>query len=206
MTTDKSNASAIRFLQEENLRLKNEHEELKAQLANWREYVRALDQLQGAGNAVQSESDLLTFLGQVVEAAVQTSHTSDGSLLLIDSDTDELVFVQVRGSISATLPGYRLQKGEGIAGWVAEHGTGQLVNDTYGDPRFQARVDERFQFITRNLIAVPIKGRKGVLGVVEVLNKLGDQGFSTQDLNMMTVLANMAAPAIESLEVKTGAR
>ncbi len=200
MTGELSRTSAVRMVQEENQRLKDELHQLRAQCDLYRDFVRALYELQMTRASVNSESELLDFLGHVIECAVYTSQAADGSLLLTDSDTDELVFVQVRGSISTTLPGFRLKKGEGISGWVAEHNSAQVVNEPHRDPRFLSRVDDHFQFVTRNLVAVPIKGSKRVLGVIEVLNKLDHKDFTAHDMEMVSVLANVAATAIERME------
>src|SRR2546422_2814177 len=44
------------------------------------------------------------------------------SLLLLDPATHELVFVMAQGSVSDKLKMVRLKPGEGIAGWVVQHG------------------------------------------------------------------------------------
>jgi signal transduction protein with GAF and PtsI domain len=136
----------------------------------------------------------------MMDLALHVTRSADGSLLLIDSDTQELVFVQVRGTQQASLPSFRLKHGEGIAGWVAANREPQLVNDPYHSEHFQRRVDESFKFVTHNLMAVPIMGFRGVLGVIEVLNKMGEGGFTPFDLDLLIVLANSTAPAIERLE------
>ena len=66
-----------------------------------------------------------------------------------------------------------LNLGEGIAGWVAQHGKPLIVNAPEKDPRFFKGVDERTEFKTRNIICVPVKVKEKVIGVLEAINKKG---------------------------------
>jgi GAF domain-containing protein len=198
MTSPLSNP--LRFIQQENARLNSENDELKAQLGLVQDYLSSMKELHQACLKLRSEKGLLNYLGQTLDVALHVTNSADGSLLLIDSDTQELVFVQVRGTQQATLPSFRLKQGEGVAGWVAANREPQIVNDPYHDERFQRRVDESFKFITHNMMVVPIIGFRGVLGVVEVLNKIGEGGFTPFDLDLLIGLANSAAHAIERLE------
>ncbi|KAJ3407170.1 hypothetical protein HDV05_005559 [Chytridiales sp. JEL 0842] len=91
-------------------------------------------------------------------------------------------------------PQLRLKLGTGIAGTVAQTGQGLNVNDAYTDPRFNASVDQKTGFKTRNILCLPIfggprtqnhpKGR--VLGVASLINKFGPDGvvqqFSEEDV------------------------
>lgn len=206
MTNELSRATVLKMVQDENQKLKEELEQFRAQASLYRAYVRALYELYLVRAQIKTENELLSFLAQVLECAIYGTHAKDGSLLLVDSDGDELVFVHVRGSVSATLPGYRIKRNEGISGWVAEHNIAQIVNDPYSDPRFLARVDDHFQFKTCNLAAVPIAGTQRALGVMELLNKMDGRAFTAHDVEMISVLACLCAPAIEQFESATNAR
>jgi GAF domain-containing protein len=81
---------------------------------------------------------------------------SEGSLMLKDEETGELVFTVAISEASRPLIGFRLPPGEGVAGWVAEHGEPQVVRDVYQDRRFSPLVDQLFDFGTRSLVAVPL--------------------------------------------------
>ena len=67
----------------------------------------------------ESLTDLIDLLDDLLAAALAVVDASDGSLLLLDEDTEELVFAVVRGSARNQLTGFRLPPGKGIAGWVA---------------------------------------------------------------------------------------
>ena len=125
---------------------------------------------------------------------------NDGSLLLQDEATGELVFVVVRGQARTQLTGYRLPRGQGIAGWVAENKKPTLVRDARQDPRFSSQVDEGFDFQTTSLACVPLVDRNRVLGVIEAVNKTKEREFTPEDHDLLKLVAQLATLAIVRAE------
>ena len=62
----------------------------------------------------------------------------------------------------------------GIAGHCARLGQTVNVLDAYSDPRFNADVDRSTGYRSRGLLAVPVKAQHRLLGVLQVVNKLGE--------------------------------
>ena len=133
-------------------------------------------------------------------SALTVIDAADGSILLMDEDANELVFVVVHGELGTSLPGHRIPADAGIAGWVATHQEPQIVNNVRGDKRFFGEIDETFQFDTVGLLCVPMVMHGKVLGVIEVLNKFSRQDFSEADVDLMAILAFIAASAIDRLQ------
>ncbi len=99
---------------------------------------------------------------------------------------------QARSPINTRLP-----PGQGIAGWVAQSGESNIVNRPRDDQRFFRDIDEQIGFHTSSLLAVPLKVRDSVSGVLEVVNKLhGD--FDRDDQVMAETLAASVAVAIDN--------
>jgi GAF domain-containing protein len=166
-----------------------------------RQSVRALSSLYYVSQHITPEVDVLGLLRNILDASLAVLKASDGSLLLHDVATDELVFSVVRGSLAEQLLGYRLPPGQGIAGDVAAHRRPEIVRDVRVDPRFYAQVDEAMSFRTRSMVAVPVTLDDGrLLGVIEVLNKISDQDFTEDDLNLLLVVAQLAATAMRRAE------
>ena len=72
------------------------------------------------------------------------------------------------------------------------------MEDAHSDERWYGKVDKTMQFITRNLLAVPMKVHNQVIGVVEAINKRDDTRWSEDDVNTLTALADQAAIAIQN--------
>jgi signal transduction histidine kinase len=86
----------------------------------------------------------------------------------------------------------------GIAGWVFQNRSPTVVSDTSTDPRFDAEVDRKTGFQTRNILCVPLINRqKECLGTLQALNKnRGD--FTQDDVEMLTSLSDYATIALEN--------
>jgi sigma-B regulation protein RsbU (phosphoserine phosphatase) len=191
----------LKFLQEEAKRLTDENRDLRVALSALQESVRALSELYLIAQEVDSDTNVVRLLTGILDSALEVLKASDGSLLLIDEETGELVFTVVRGEKSEELVGYRLAKGQGLAGWVTDNRQPQIVLDVRRDPRFFASIDEAFHFKTRSMVCVPVYlDESRVMGVIEVLNKVSDREFTQDDLNLMLVVAQLAAVAIHRAE------
>jgi len=191
-----SSSSALRFLQSENRRLREENESLREEVLALREYMKALRTLHQATQTFTAEQQLEPLLARIMYAALRVMDAADGSLALLDESTGQLVFAVVLGELKSSLQGYRIDKGMGIAGWVAAHGEPVIVNNAHQDRRFSSFVDDSFGFRTNSLICVPLIVQGRVIGVIEVLNKFSGEPFTDTDLDLLTILASMAAVAI----------
>lgn len=187
----------VRFLQQECSRVKDENQHLADEVRALRRYIAALQEFQETVKQFTPEQDVLTLLDQTMDGALDLLDAADASLMLVDEETEELVFVLVQGAVRETLPGYRIGRREGIAGWVAEHAEPTIVNAVRTDVRFLPEVDERFGFETRSLVGVPLVTRGKVLGVLEVLNKRSGEDFTEDDASLLSILAALAASALD---------
>jgi diguanylate cyclase (GGDEF)-like protein len=88
----------------------------------------------------------------------------------------------------------RVPIGEGsFTGWVAEHGEPILANDALNDPR-GVTIDGTDD-IEESMLVVPMLFEGRSVGVI-ALSKLGNNQFSTDDLQTMTIFAGYAAQAV----------
>jgi GAF domain-containing protein len=148
----------------------------------------------------KQESEALTLLSQVLDSAIGAIGARDGSLLVPDEETGELVFVLVQGeSTKDNLVGRRLPAGRGIAGWVAEHRRGTTVNNVPADERFYPELDVELDYRTSSLLAVPLLGGNRLLGVIEVINKQDGKLFSTGNLTLLALMCRFAGELLHSL-------
>lgn len=195
MTT--GDVQLVRFLQQECSRLKDENQLLTDEVRALRRYLQALQSLQETVQHFTPEQDILALLDDTLSCALELLNAADGSLMLIDEETDELVFVLVHGAVRETLPGIRFDRRQGIAGWVAENAKPVVVNNVLTDLRFLRDVDEHVGFETRALVAVPLAARGRMLGVIEVLNKRSGEDFTNDDAKLLSILATLSASALD---------
>ena len=147
---------------------------------------------------INSTRYLKQLLKIIMQSAERVMQAEASSVFLIDRQTDELYFEVATGPKEDEVKKIRLKKGEGIAGWVASTGLSLLVPDVSKDPRFAKRVDAETHFITRSILCVPLKVRNQIIGVVQVVNRLGAESFSESEIKFLEALASQAAIAIEN--------
>ncbi|ACZ41363.1 diguanylate cyclase/phosphodiesterase with PAS/PAC and GAF sensor(s) [Thermobaculum terrenum ATCC BAA-798] len=92
----------------------------------------------------------------------------------------------------------RVGFGEGITGWVAQHGEPALLHDAAKDTR--TRLIPGTNDIDESMLAVPIKYDDRVVGVI-TLSKVGLNQFDNEDLQLLVILADQAAIAIENAKL-----
>src|SRR6267378_7819727 len=153
---------------------------------------------QELGKALTSSLQLDQVLRTIMEKIDEFLRPDNWSLLLLDEAKQELYFELAVGKASQALKDVRIKVGQGIAGWVAEHGEAVVVPDTSKDTRFFGKVDEKTKMETQSIVAVPVKFRDTCLGVIELINCFGPEGFDARDLNLLEALADFAAIALEN--------
>jgi transcriptional regulator with GAF, ATPase, and Fis domain len=123
------------------------------------------------------------------------------SVLLLDAERGELYFPFVAeddSAVHARLLELRFPADRGIAGMVLSSGKAVRVDDVQSHPRFFGGIDADTGFITRALLCAPLTTYQGVIGVIQVLNRRGDQPFTDDDLALFEALAGSVAVAIEN--------
>ena len=75
-----------------------------------------------------------------------------------------------------------------------------IVEDAQNDPRFDfsSKADAQSTFTTRSILAVPLKARENVIGVLEAINKIGEGQFTSTDCELLSVLGDQAAVAVQN--------
>ncbi len=134
---------------------------------------------------------------RAIDAARALLHCEASSLLFVDKETGGLYFDAATGKRGNKIKTIQLARGEGIAGWVAEHREPVIITDAQNDPRLFRQADRRSGFQTRNMLCVPIMRKKNLIGVLQAINKRRGT-FSEVDLQLLTTLANQIGIALEN--------
>jgi diguanylate cyclase (GGDEF)-like protein len=154
--------------------------------------------LHDIAKSLTSTLQLDQVLKNIMQKVQELMSADTWSLLLLDEKTNELYFEIATGQAGDKLKDVRIKLGEGIAGWVAQSGQAAIVHDVAKDPRFAPEVDRVTSLRTHSVIAVPIRGKERVLGVVEIVNYVGRRAFDEKDLGLLQAMADYAAIALEN--------
>jgi GAF domain-containing protein len=180
--------------------LKAENADLKADLSDFRDQnqrlwqvIQALNELDFDLEDYSGPSDLTGMVMNILKTALEAVGSENGSILLLDDDTEELVFVAVVGERQKELADFRIPADSGVAGWVRVNKKPTLVQDVRKDNRWISAVDQSIGFHTQSLMAVPLVMGERVLGVMEVVNALSEDHFTNKDLTLLQLTARLAS-------------
>ena len=187
--------------------IKNAAEKKRLILANryllqsQQERIRKLELFEHISKAVSSTLDLELLLEKIMNISKSIFHAEACSILLLDSKTDELVFTVALGEKGEEVKEFRVKRGQGVAGWVLEHGKSLLISDAAKDDRFFKGVDNKTGFKTTTMIAVPLTVKGKIAGVIEIINKVGGDLFNEADKETLMTMAGQIAIAIDNAKM-----
>lgn len=147
-------------------------------------------------NWVNSMLNLDQLLELIIDTAARMMQAKAGSLLLYDEKRNKLYFKVATGEKSEEVRKFEVNMGEGISGYVAQKGKPLLVPDVKKDPRWDKTISEMSGFETTSIACVPLKIDERIIGVVEVVDKEDGSPIRQEDLNTLTVIADLASTAI----------
>jgi diguanylate cyclase (GGDEF)-like protein len=150
------------------------------------------------GKLLTSTLNFKEILELIMLKVSQLIRAQHWSLLLKNEESGNLTFEIVVGISKKLFNGLYLLPGEGIATYVAETGKAVFIPDVNDSPHFNRKVDTHTGFITRSVICLPLIIRGKSLGVIEIVNVEDIKIFESEDLPILTILADYAAIAIEN--------
>lgn len=167
-------------------------------------YLKTVQELYWASQDIASADNLLYELNRLLFKVMSAVGAKDGSICRLDEQANELVFMLVHGELGRQLPDYRIKSDTGIAGSVVNTHEPVIVNDPRQDKRFSQVVDTEFGFFTKSLASAPIMTQGQCRGVVQLLNKAGNN-FNNEDVVLMLILGQVAAIIFEAIEARGSA-
>ncbi len=146
--------------------------------------------------SLTSSFDLDAILRTILEHMERFIEADLWTLLMVDEPNHELYYALAAGGGHEALRDLRVKVGEGVAGWVVEHGETLIVPEAGNDPRVREGGAAHAGKV-RSVIAMPLRGRKGTQGAIEIFNPRADQ-MTDYTIAFLHILADHAAIAIEN--------
>jgi signal transduction histidine kinase len=154
--------------------------------------------VQRVNQALVSEMDLDQLLKRILRSAIDAVQGQAGALLLLDQTGQDLIFSVVEGGGGEALEGQRMDRDQGLAGWVVSRNEPLIITDVQKDRRFYESIPKGVDFDVTTLICAPLIVKGEPIGVVQVLNKAEGERFDEDDLSLLTSFAAQSAIAIEN--------
>ncbi len=137
------------------------------------------------------------LLEMIVQTAAHVISARAAALFLLDQAAGELVLEFAVGPKAAEARQIRLPIGHGIAGLVAATAQPMAISDARRDAHHAADVAARVGYLPTSILCVPLSYEDQVIGVLELLDKVGAASFGLADIEALGLFANQAAVAIE---------
>ncbi len=158
--------------------------------------VKELSVLNDIATAVSTTNDLKQVIELIVHECVNHLNVEQGAIMLLDpTETDDQFRTIVREIDTDTgIVPYHF--GVQLSGWMVKYKMPLLINDFPNDNRFTNISGEEFPI--NSILSVPLKTKGTLIGVLNVFNKIGKDGFTSNDQRMLSIIATQSAQAIES--------
>jgi serine phosphatase RsbU (regulator of sigma subunit) len=164
--------------------------------AGLRRYADRLKLLNEIHQALGQSLSLEGLLGLILERALDHLRPDRGAILLKEAD-GELRPAAIR-SITGDLAEMRFSRS--LVREVAEKNMAALVLDTLTDVRFAEAPSILFSGV-RSLVAAPLLGPEGSLGMIVLESRLQVRQFGEEDLELLVSLAAVAALHLRNLRL-----
>jgi sigma-B regulation protein RsbU (phosphoserine phosphatase) len=123
-----------------------------------------------------------------------------GVIRLLDQASPDQAFKTLVRVVDQSEDGLPFRLGLTLTGWILKNQKPLLSNDLATDERFQGAAQEASQF--KSVLAVPLKTRSRMIGVLSVFNKRGNSPFNADDQRLLTIIATQSAQVIENARLQ----
>jgi class 3 adenylate cyclase len=168
--------------------------EISAERDRAREDLLRLKSSKGDAALVKNDIDAELLLAMTMTEATEAS-------VLVPApppNSSSFVFLSIHGPSAAKIRKTKLPLTKGKAGKVFASGTPDNAWELETDPDFFGGVDTKSEGRTRTLLTLPIVNEAKVVGVLQLLNKLGGARFSEEDARVgLRVAGSIAARIVE---------
>ena len=161
-------------------------------------YTTRIYALSSVGHMMGSVSNLQSIFDYITDMCSKTFNSNRVSLMLYDSEADELVVRSVSEIARQDLLDQRQKIGEGIAGWVARKKQPLLLGESKDAHKYHD-LDLKNDSILSAMV-VPIVARDELVGVLNVSSRSKDVTYSEEDLLALQVFAENAGVCIRHNE------
>ena len=160
--------------------------------------ISMLNLYQTVSSSLAYVGDLHELLNTIMSIVTSELHCEEGSVLFHDEDSNEFEFFTAVGETGKDLERVRFPADKSIAGRALREGTTLVVNDVADSPDFYGNIDEEHDFKTKSILATPLISGEETVGVIEAINKIGDDGFNKEDAQILSAIADEVALAVKN--------
>lgn len=166
-------------------------QEVRRTTASLRQYNDMLESLLKIGQEIMGDLRLENVLERIVSEAVRMLKAEEGTLMLLDEESNTL-YVRASKNFDQNLAHtMRLPVQDSLAGQVLQTAQPLVISSEKAQKIKTA-------YLVHSLVYVPLMRRGRAFGVLGVDNRLAARDFSPEQVTLLSILAGYAAVAIEN--------
>jgi sigma-B regulation protein RsbU (phosphoserine phosphatase) len=173
---------------------------LAAENERLRQAVEELSILNEIATAIDSSMKVEEINKLIVTKCIRRVGVEQGVIRLLDQSDPEQAFKTLVRVVDVSEDGLPFRLGLSLTGWIVKNQKPLLSNDLHGDDRFRGAAEEAPQI--RSVLAVPLKTRNRLIGILSVFNKRDGKPFNAEDQRLMTIIATQSAQVIENARLQ----
>lgn len=187
----------ISTINEKKLQAENENlsQKLIQMEMNYKEISERMSTIQRRGSAALVQK---MEIDAEVTLAKKTLRVAACSILVPYpfANDEEFVFLSIDSEAADKLKRTRIPIGKGVAGYVYNSGRPHISGDPQRDLKFFDKVDARSGFKTENILCLPLLTSHGTVGVMNFVNKIADDVFNDNDLELALRISQNITPKV----------
>jgi sigma-B regulation protein RsbU (phosphoserine phosphatase) len=173
---------------------------LEAENERLRQAVDELSILNEIATAIDSSMKVDEINKLIVTKCIRRVGVEQGVIRLLDQSDPDQAFKTLVRVVDHSEDGLPFRLGLSLTGWILKNQKPLLSNDVHSDDRFRGAADEAPAI--KSVLAVPLKTRNRMVGILSVFNKRNGKPFDADDQRLLTIIATQSAQVIENARLQ----
>lgn len=173
-------SAQLEALQRENSQLRRAVDELSI-----------LNELSAAIGASRGMEDLIKT---IIRRSIKAIRAEQGVISLVGEDEGDPTKTLVR-TMASSSDHEAYSPDQNLLGWMHLNRKPLVINDPQNDSRFQGVA---WPDAVRSILVVPMLVHSNLIGILTLYNKKHDDGFSTEDQRLLSILAGQSGQVVEN--------
>lgn len=158
--------------------------------------VKELSVLNDISTAVSTTHDLDQVIELIVHECVNHLNVEQGAIMLLDQNETDDKFHTIIREVETETDIIPYHFGVQLSGWMIKNQKPLLINDVPSDDRFTNLSDDEFPI--KSILSAPLKTKGRLIGVLNVFNKISEDGFTLDDQRILSIIATQSAQVVEN--------
>lgn len=160
--------------------------------------TREIEFLYEVSEAVVQGQSLETLYQIILDKALEIFHVDRASILIFDEATRTLKVKASRGLAEDVVQNIDVKSGEGVSGYVFQHGRPLLIEDIDTNRR---GIEKKKHYKSKSFMSVPMiysptRENEKIIGVINLTDRQDGEQFTKKDLKLLSTIANQAMSSL----------